>query len=136
MAVALKENELEFLRNDGTVVAKKRSWVRQRFEDPDSKARVLLLTTQMGGLALNFTAANLLYIISPEWTAAAESQLEFRIHRVGRKQKTEIFRIYANHSIYERFKSLQELKMSKEWGILDTMTLVFWLKRLGANWKK
>ncbi|KAF5873348.1 putative swi snf family dna-dependent atpase protein [Botrytis fragariae] len=87
MAVALRENELGFLRIDGTVVAKKRSWIQQRFENPDNEARVLLLTSQMGEMAFNFTTANLLYITSPGWTAA------------------------------ESF----DLKMSKEWGILDVI---------------
>ncbi|TGO17407.1 hypothetical protein BTUL_0018g00740 [Botrytis tulipae] len=121
VAVALKAKDLSFLRIDGSVVGKDRSRTRHQFQDQDSRYRILLLTTKVGGVALNLTAANIIYMISPEWSAAAEAQLEFRIYRLGQKQETEVIRIYANNSADLRCKSLQDLKKKKEWGILDVL---------------
>lgn len=50
-------------------------------EDPN--ARVLLISLKAGGVALNLTVANHIYLMDPWWNPAAEFQAIDRTHRLG-----------------------------------------------------
>lgn len=65
-AAALDHEGITYVRIDGTVANKARTNTRLNFQDPRSSNRVLLLTSKAGGVALNLTAANILYIVAPD----------------------------------------------------------------------
>ena len=57
-------------------------------EDPDIK--VLLVSLKTGGVALNLTVANYVYIMDPWWNPAAEMQAIDRVHRIGQNKREDI----------------------------------------------
>jgi SNF2 family DNA or RNA helicase len=76
----------------------------------DEKCRVLLMTLKTGGVGLNLTVADTVFIFEPWWNKAAEIQGIDRLHRIGQKQKVFSYSIIAKGSIEERILELQELK--------------------------
>ena len=76
----------------------------------DENCRVLMMTLKTGGVGLNLTVADTVFIYEPWWNKAAEIQGIDRLHRIGQKQKVFSYSIIAKGSIEERILELQELK--------------------------
>ncbi len=76
----------------------------------DEKCRVLMMTLKTGGVGLNLTVADTVFIYEPWWNKAAEIQGIDRLHRIGQKQKVFSYSIIAKDSIEERILELQKLK--------------------------
>ena len=84
--------------------------VNQFQNDPD--CRVFLMTLKTGGVGLNLTAADTIFIYDPWWNAAAENQAIDRAHRIGQKRKVLAYKLIAKGSIEEKILQLQELKQA------------------------
>ncbi len=80
-----------------------------RFQnDPD--CRVFLMTLKTGGVGLNLTAADTIFIYDPWWNVAAENQAIDRAHRIGQTSKVLAYKLIAQGSIEEKILQLQQLK--------------------------
>lgn len=80
-----------------------------RFQnDPD--CRVFLATLKTGGVGLNLTAADTIFIFDPWWNVAAENQAIDRSHRIGQKQKVLAYKLIAQGTIEEKILQLQHVK--------------------------
>jgi len=80
-----------------------------RFQnDPD--CRVFLMTLKTGGVGLNLTAADTIFIYDPWWNVAAENQAIDRAHRIGQANKVLAYKLIAQGSIEEKILQLQQLK--------------------------
>ena len=80
-----------------------------RFQnDPD--CRVFLMTLKTGGVGLNLTAADTIFIYDPWWNVAAENQAIDRAHRIGQQNKVLAYKIIAQGSIEEKILQLQQIK--------------------------
>lgn len=80
-----------------------------RFQnDPD--CRVFLATLKTGGVGLNLTAADTIFIFDPWWNVAAENQAIDRAHRIGQKQKVLAYKLIAQGTIEEKILQLQHIK--------------------------
>jgi SNF2 family DNA or RNA helicase len=80
-----------------------------RFQhDPD--CRVFLMTLKTGGVGLNLTAADTIFIYDPWWNVAAENQAIDRAHRFGQQNKVLAYKLIAQGSIEEKILQLQQLK--------------------------
>ncbi|MGE3974756.1 MAG: SNF2-related protein [Bdellovibrionales bacterium] len=73
---------------------------------------VFLLSLKAGGVGLNLTAADYVYILDPWWNPAAESQAIDRTHRIGQKKKVFAYKVIAKNTIEEKILELQ-LKKKK-----------------------
>jgi SNF2 family DNA or RNA helicase len=83
----------------------------QRFQtDPAVSAFVMTLKT--GGLGLNLTAADYVFIFDPWWNRSAEAQAVDRTHRIGQKNTVFCYRMIARGTIEEKILELQEKKAS------------------------
>jgi superfamily II DNA or RNA helicase len=76
--------------------------------DPDCK--VFLISLKAGGVGLNLTAADYVFILDPWWNPAAEAQAIDRAHRIGQTRKVCAYRLIAKDSIEEKVLELQEAK--------------------------
>jgi len=86
-----------------------RGTIVKRFQtDPDIRALVMTLKT--GGLGLNLTAADYVFILDPWWNSAAESQAIDRTHRIGQANPVFCYRLIAKDTIEERMLELQRRK--------------------------
>ena len=86
----------------------RRSVIRRFQTDPE--CRVLLLTLKVGGVGLNLTAADTVFIYEPWWNRAAEKQAIDRLHRMGQKMKVTSYSMITRNTIEERIRQLQERK--------------------------
>ncbi|MBS0652113.1 MAG: DEAD/DEAH box helicase [Verrucomicrobia bacterium] len=102
---------------DGTT-ADRESIVRQFQEDPETQ--IFLISLKAGGVGLNLTAADYVFLYDPWWNEAAENQAIDRAHRVGRKDTVIARRYVTAMSIEEKLMRLKERKRSIAEGILDS----------------
>lgn len=77
-------------------------------EDPNVK--ILLVSLKTGGVALNLTVANYIFLMDPWWNPAAEMQAIDRAHRIGQNKPIYATRFIIKDSIEERILKLQEKK--------------------------
>lgn len=86
-----------------------RATIVERFQT-DPEVSVLTMTLKTGGLGLNLTAAEYVFIFDPWWNRAAEAQAVDRTHRIGQKNPVFCYRLIAKDTIEERMLELQERK--------------------------
>ena len=77
-------------------------------EDPEKK--IFLISLKAGGVGLNLTAADYIFITDPWWNPAAEMQAISRAHRIGQDKKVFVYRFISENSIEEKIQQLQEKK--------------------------
>ncbi|KAL7436913.1 hypothetical protein ACHAXH_003095 [Discostella pseudostelligera] len=76
----------------------------------DNTVRVLLMSLKAGGVALNLTCANQIFLMDPWWNPAAEMQAIDRTHRLGQYRPIRAVRFIAENTVEERILQLQEKK--------------------------
>lgn len=75
-----------------------------------SDKNIFLISLKAGGVGLNLTAADYIFIIDPWWNPAAEMQAISRAHRIGQNKKVFVYRFISEDSIEEKIQLLQEKK--------------------------
>lgn len=83
--------------------------VIERFQN-DAGCRALLMTLKTGGVGLNLTVADTVYIFEPWWNKAAEEQAINRLHRIGQKAKVMSYALITRDTIEEKIRLLQQQK--------------------------
>lgn len=94
--VALEREDLAWFRFDGSMDVKKRTHAVAEFKEPSRRPKVLIISLKAGGVGLNLTTANHVFMMDCWWNAATESQAIDRVHRIG-QEKT----VYVKHFIIE-----------------------------------
>ncbi|KAF2430214.1 hypothetical protein EJ08DRAFT_660949 [Tothia fuscella] len=107
--IALVENNFSFTRLDGTMSRNARKAALATF-DNDSTVCVILISIKAGGLGLNLTVANKVYVMEPQYNPAAEKQAVDRVHRMGQKREVEINRFIMKGSFEEKVLEMQRKK--------------------------
>ena len=80
-----------------------------RFQtDPDCP--VFLISLKAGGLGLNLTAAEYVYLLDPWWNPAVEAQAIDRSHRIGQTQHVFAYRLICRGTVEEKILELQQKK--------------------------
>ncbi|MDR1949798.1 MAG: DEAD/DEAH box helicase family protein, partial [Spirochaetaceae bacterium] len=74
----------------------------------DSAVKAFIMTLKTGGIGLNLTAADYIFILDPWWNSAAESQAIDRSHRIGQANPVFCYRLIAKDTIEERILELQK----------------------------
>ncbi len=83
----------------------------ERFQnDPD--CGVFLISLKAGGLGLNLTAADYVFLFDPWWNPAVESQAIDRAHRVGQTRRVVAYRLICRGTVEEKISELQDKKRS------------------------
>ena len=77
-------------------------------EDPNCP--VFLISLKAGGLGLNLTAANYVFILDPWWNPAVEIQAIDRAHRIGQTQHVFAYRLICEDTVEQKITELQEKK--------------------------
>jgi len=72
--------------------------------------KVFLMTLKTGGLGLNLTAADTVFIFDPWWNTAAEAQAVDRTHRIGQDRTVFTYRLIVRNSVEEKILELQQRK--------------------------
>ena len=81
----------------------------ERFQtDPD--CLLFLVSLKAGGLGLNLTAAEYVFLLDPWWNPAVEAQAIDRTHRIGQTRPVFAYRLIARDTVEEKVLELQETK--------------------------
>ena len=81
----------------------------ERFQtDPD--CRLFLISLKAGGLGLNLTAAEYVFLLDPWWNPAVEAQATDRAHRIGQTRPVFAYRLIARDTVEEKVLALQQKK--------------------------
>jgi non-specific serine/threonine protein kinase len=114
---------------DGSTSAPDREKAIQSFQNDDT-VRVFLISLKAGGVGLNLTAADYVYIVDPWWNPAVEQQAIDRTHRIGQTKNIFAYRMICKDTIEDKIVQLQEKKraLAKEL-IADDTTFVKSLTR-------
>lgn len=96
---------------DGSTTAIDREKAIRSFQDNES-CRVFLISLKAGGVGLNLTAADYVYIVDPWWNPAVEQQAIDRTHRIGQTKNIFAYRMICKDSIEDKILLLQEKKRS------------------------
>ena len=81
----------------------------ERFQ-ADPSCRLFLISLKAGGLGLNLTAADYVFLLDPWWNPAVEAQAIDRAHRIGQTQHVFAYRLIARDTVEERVLELQQKK--------------------------
>lgn len=86
--------------------------------------QAFLISLKAGGVGLNLTQADYVFIIDPWWNPAAESQAIARAHRIGQDKQVIAYRFITQNSIEEKILYLQDEKRKlAETFVTDSETL-------------
>jgi SNF2 family DNA or RNA helicase len=107
--MALEENGIKYTRLDGKMTRTARGAALDSFRE-DPSIHVILVSITAGGLGLNLTTANKVYVMEPQYNPAAEAQAVDRVHRLGQKREVETVRYIMQDSFEEKMLELQEKK--------------------------
>lgn len=77
-------------------------------KNPDLK--VFLISIKAGGVGLNLTQADYVFILDPWWNPAVEQQAIDRTHRIGQEKKVFIYKFIAKDTVEEKILALQNRK--------------------------
>jgi len=105
----LTENEIDFEYFDGSTSPADREKAIQNFQT-NEKCRVFLISLKAGGVGLNLTAADYVYIVDPWWNPAVEQQAIDRTHRIGQTKNIFAYRMICKDTIEDKILKLQERK--------------------------
>ncbi|CAL6027340.1 DNA_repair and recombination protein Rhp26p [Hexamita inflata] len=100
---------LSHLRMDGSTPMSTRADIVRRFQtqiDP----QILISSAKVGGLGLNLTAANHVFLIQPHWNPAVDEQAVERSFRIGQRRRVLIFKVICGGTIEERIVERQVFK--------------------------
>ena len=96
---------------DGSSTIQDRERAIERFQNDDN-CRVFLISLKAGGVGLNLTAADYVYIVDPWWNPAVEQQAIDRTHRIGQTKNIFAYRMICNDTVEDKILKLQERKKS------------------------
>ncbi|HAK44320.1 MAG TPA: helicase SNF [Spirochaeta sp.] len=103
----LEQEGIEFLTMSG--VTRNRGELVSEFQDNDH-IKVFIMTLKTGGVGLNLTAADYVFIFDPWWNKSAENQAVDRTHRIGQKNTVFSYKLITSGTIEEKILQLQEKK--------------------------
>jgi hypothetical protein len=81
----------------------------ERFQN-DPECKLFLISLKAGGLGLNLTAAEYVFLLDPWWNPAVEAQAIDRTHRIGQTQPVFAYRLIARDTVEEKVLELQQSK--------------------------
>ncbi|KAI9829539.1 MAG: DNA helicase rad5 [Phylliscum demangeonii] len=108
----LTRDHIPYLRFDGSMAQKQRAAVLAEFAVASAGRRglVLLLSLRAGGVGLNLTQAQRVYMMDPWWSFAVEAQAIDRVHRMGQEEPVTVCRFVVKDSVEERMLKIQDRK--------------------------
>ena len=104
----LEKNGIKYLSMSGST--KDRQLLVDKFQK-DSKYKVFVMTLKTGGVGLNLTAADTIFIYDPWWNKTVENQAIDRAYRLGQDRTVFSYKLILKDTIEEKILQLQESKI-------------------------
>jgi superfamily II DNA or RNA helicase len=93
--------------------------VVKQFQE-DTSTRVFLISIKAGGVGLNLTEADYVFILDPWWNPAVEQQAIDRTHRIGQTKNVFIYKFITKDTVEEKILALQQRKLSVARALITT----------------
>ncbi|HEX6083867.1 MAG TPA: SNF2-related protein [Thermoanaerobaculia bacterium] len=103
----LDAEHADYLYLDGRT--RDRQSLVEAFQRPDGPP-LFLISLKAGGLGLNLTNADYIFLLDPWWNPAVEAQAIDRAHRIGRTNPVVAYRLIARDTVEEKILELQARK--------------------------
>ncbi|HUB26085.1 MAG TPA: SNF2-related protein [Tepidisphaeraceae bacterium] len=81
----------------------------ERFQT-DPECKLFLISLKAGGLGLNLTAAEYVFLLDPWWNPAVEAQAIDRAHRIGQTRRVFAYRLITRDTVEQKVLELQRTK--------------------------
>ena len=105
----LEANGYKYARIDGTMRANQRDASLTALET-DPGCTVMLASLAVCSVGLNLVAANQVILADSWWAPAIEDQAVDRVHRLGQRKPTTVWRLVMNDSIEDQVLNIQAEK--------------------------
>lgn len=107
LAQDMEREGIDYLLMTGAT--RDRKTMVEKFQN-DETYKVFLMTLKTGGIGLNLTAADYIFIFDPWWNKSAENQAIDRAHRIGQDKTVFSYKLITKDTIEEKILQLQGLK--------------------------
>lgn len=104
----LDEKKVNYAYLDGSV--KNRQAEVDLFQNDDN-VKIFLISLKAGGVGLNLTAADYVFILDPWWNPAIEAQAVDRAHRIGQDKTVFTYKFITRNTVEEKILALQQNKL-------------------------
>ena len=113
----LKGKRITYCYLDGSSIDRKEQV--EKF-NKDETIKVFLISIKAGGLGLNLTEADYVFILDPWWNPAVEAQAIDRAHRIGQKKKVFTYKFITRNTVEEKILLLQKRKLKLSDSLITT----------------
>ncbi|XP_072388064.1 uncharacterized protein [Diabrotica undecimpunctata] len=113
------KKKVDYYRMDGTVKPEERSFICDKFNDKNSRVKLLLMSVKVGGLGLNLTAANRVVIMTVNWNPSYDTQSIFRAYRFGQTKEVYVYRLIALGAMEEKIYQRTVTKLAIAHRVID-----------------
>ncbi len=103
-----QEEGIPFSYLDGATKDRQREV--ERFQNEED-IKIFLISLKAGGLGLNLTRAEYVFLLDPWWNPAVEQQAIDRAHRIGQENKVFIYKFITKNTVEEKILRLQQKKI-------------------------
>lgn len=103
----LEKMHISYEYLDGQTIDRKE---RVKNFQESSHTKVFLMSLKAGGVGINLTEADYVYLVDPLWNPAVEQQAIDRTHRIGQKKKVFAYKMICKDTVEEKILQLQEKK--------------------------
>ena len=91
----------------------------------NSDIRIFLISLKAGGVGLNLTEADYVYLVDPWWNPASENQAIDRSYRIGQTKNVVAVRLICSNTIEEKILKLQVRKTQLAQDLIQTDSSFF-----------
>jgi len=124
----VEERELDYAYLDGST--KNRQEQVEYFQE-NKNVKIFLISLKAGGLGLNLTRADYVFLLDPWWNPAIEAQAVDRAHRIGQKRTVFTYKFITRNTVEEKILALQKNKLRLATDLITTEES--FIKKLSTN---
>ena len=118
----LEQRKISFAYLTGQT--RNREAVVDSFQNND-EVRVFLISLKAGGVGLNLTQADYVYLIDPWWNPAVENQAIDRAYRIGQHKNVMAIRLICPDTVEEKIMLMQANKKDLASNLIKTEDSIF-----------
>lgn len=115
----LEDENTPFCYIDGSTSAKQRQAEVEKFQ-VEKCASVFLISLRAGGVGLNLTEADYVFIVDPWWNPAVERQATDRSYRIGQTKNVFNYKFITRGTVEEKILTLQKKKLELAESLITT----------------
>lgn len=113
----IEDRGISYCYLDGST--KNRQEKVDKFQE-DENVRLFLISLKAGGLGLNLTKADYVFLLDPWWNPAIEAQAIDRAHRIGQTKKVITYKFIMSDTVEEKILELQQRKVKLAQDLITT----------------